>query len=94
MDSCQDAILKIFLQSIDGERLFVEDLEDAEAYQDTFLELPTKIGIADEDKMQYLLQPMEQESKAERFVLNSPATAANYYKAIDQLKKDLDGKNY
>ncbi|GFX87338.1 hypothetical protein TNCV_3369081 [Trichonephila clavipes] len=45
MDTCQDAISKTFLQSVDGERLFAEDLEDAEAYRDRFLELPTKIGL-------------------------------------------------
>ncbi|GFW69021.1 uncharacterized protein TNCV_2919191 [Trichonephila clavipes] len=44
-------------------------------------------GIAAEDKMQYLLQSMEPGSKAERLVLSFPATAANYPKAIDQLKE-------
>ncbi|GFS64190.1 integrase catalytic domain-containing protein [Trichonephila clavipes] len=44
-------------------------------------------GIAAEDKMQYLLQWMEPGSKAERLVLSFPATAANYPKAIDQLKE-------
>ncbi|GFS51790.1 uncharacterized protein TNCV_321691, partial [Trichonephila clavipes] len=44
-------------------------------------------SIAEEDKMQYLLQSMEPKSKAERLVLNFPATAENYPKAIDQLKE-------
>ncbi|GFT56979.1 uncharacterized protein TNCV_189771 [Trichonephila clavipes] len=44
-------------------------------------------GIAAEDKMQYLLQSMEPGSKAERLILSFPATAANYPKAIDQLKE-------
>ncbi|GFW33129.1 DUF1758 domain-containing protein [Trichonephila clavipes] len=47
-------------------------------------------GIAAEDKMQYLLQSMEPGSKAERLVLSFPATAANYPKAIDQLKKRFE----
>ncbi|GFY13457.1 uncharacterized protein TNCV_1803281 [Trichonephila clavipes] len=44
-------------------------------------------GIAAEDNMQYLLQSMEPGSKADRLVLSFPATAANYPKAIDQLKE-------
>ncbi|GFT30483.1 DUF1758 domain-containing protein [Trichonephila clavipes] len=136
MDSCQKAISETLLLSDDGERLFAEDLEDAEIYREKFWELTTKIelksqqctvpsdkesrkfklskielkkfngeakeyltfwsqfqkihedrGIAAEDKMQYLLQSMEPGSKAERLVLSFPATAANYPKAIDQLKE-------
>ncbi|GFX43586.1 uncharacterized protein TNCV_510351 [Trichonephila clavipes] len=37
--------------------------------------------------MQYLLQSVEPKSKAERLVLSFPATAENYPKAIDQLKR-------
>ncbi|XP_035229447.1 uncharacterized protein LOC118201449 [Stegodyphus dumicola] len=37
--------------------------------------------------MQYLLQAMEPKSKAERLVLSFPATAANYPKAIEQLRE-------
>ncbi|GFX90628.1 integrase catalytic domain-containing protein [Trichonephila clavipes] len=44
-------------------------------------------SIAEEDKMQYLLQSVEPKSKAERLVLSFPATAENYPKAIDQLKE-------
>ncbi|GFW07452.1 DUF1758 domain-containing protein [Trichonephila clavipes] len=136
MDCCQKAISETLLLSDDGERLFAEDLEDAEIYREKFWELTTKIelksqqctvpsdkesrkfklpkielkkfngeakeyltfwsqfqkihedrGIAAEDKMQYLLQSMEPGSKAERLVLSFPATAANYPKAIDQLKE-------
>ncbi|GFT53823.1 DUF1758 domain-containing protein [Trichonephila clavipes] len=136
MDSCQKAISETLLLSDDGERLFAEDLKDAEIYREKFWELTTKIelksqqctvpsdkesrkfklpkielkssmerrkeyltfwsqfqkihedrGIAAEDKMQYLLQSMEPGSKAERLVLSFPATAANYPKAIDQLKE-------
>ncbi|GFV66024.1 uncharacterized protein TNCV_4086991 [Trichonephila clavipes] len=136
MDSRQKAISETLLLSDDGERLFAEDLEDAEIYREKFWELTTKIelksqqctvpsdkesrkfklpkielkefngeakeyltfwsqfqkihedrGIAAEDKMQYLLQSMEPGSKAKRLVLSFPATAANYPKAIDQLKE-------
>ncbi|GFT02253.1 DUF1758 domain-containing protein [Trichonephila clavipes] len=44
-------------------------------------------SIAEEDKMQYLLQSVEPHSKAERLVLSFPATAASYSKAIEQLKE-------
>ncbi|GFT74282.1 uncharacterized protein TNCV_1925071, partial [Trichonephila clavipes] len=37
--------------------------------------------------MQYLLQSVEPHSKAERLILSFPATAANYLKAIEQLKE-------
>ncbi|XP_035233519.1 uncharacterized protein LOC118205334, partial [Stegodyphus dumicola] len=37
--------------------------------------------------MQYLLQAMEPKSKAERLVLRFPTTAANYPKAIEQLRE-------
>ncbi|GBM39552.1 hypothetical protein AVEN_52909-1 [Araneus ventricosus] len=43
--------------------------------------------IADEDKIQYLLQSMQPGSKAERLVLSFPATADNYNKAIEKLKE-------
>ncbi|GFY09492.1 DUF1758 domain-containing protein [Trichonephila clavipes] len=46
-------------------------------------------SIAEEDKMQYLLQFVEPHSKAERLVLSFPATAANYSKAIEQLREWL-----
>ncbi|GFX08134.1 uncharacterized protein TNCV_4783491 [Trichonephila clavipes] len=44
-------------------------------------------SIAEEDKMQYLLQSVEPKSKAERLVLSFPATAGNYPIEIDQLKE-------
>ncbi|GFT06890.1 DUF1758 domain-containing protein [Trichonephila clavipes] len=44
-------------------------------------------SIAEENKMQYLLQSVEPHSKAERLVLSFPATAANYSKATEQLKE-------
>ncbi|GFW62539.1 uncharacterized protein TNCV_85411 [Trichonephila clavipes] len=44
-------------------------------------------SIVEEDKMQYSLQSVEPHSKAERLVLSFLATAANYSKAIEQLKE-------
>ncbi|GBN01324.1 hypothetical protein AVEN_242514-1, partial [Araneus ventricosus] len=41
--------------------------------------------IADEDKMQYLLQSMQPSSKGEHLVLSFPATTDNKNKAIEQL---------
>ncbi|GFX73251.1 uncharacterized protein TNCV_3537741 [Trichonephila clavipes] len=43
--------------------------------------------------MQYLLQSVEPHSKAERLVLSFPATAANYSKAVEQLKERLGRDN-
>ncbi|GFY23040.1 DUF1758 domain-containing protein [Trichonephila clavipes] len=37
--------------------------------------------------MQYLVASVEPKSKAERLILSFPATAANYPKAVDQLKE-------
>ncbi|GFW59798.1 uncharacterized protein TNCV_4718891 [Trichonephila clavipes] len=45
MDSCQNAISETLLLSDDGERLFAEDLEDAEIYREKFWELTTKIEL-------------------------------------------------
>ncbi|GFX39114.1 uncharacterized protein TNCV_359281 [Trichonephila clavipes] len=44
-------------------------------------------SIPNEDKMQYLVASVEPKSKAERLILSFPATAANYPKAVDQLKE-------
>ncbi|GFU96937.1 hypothetical protein TNCV_483771 [Trichonephila clavipes] len=44
MDSCQNAISETLL-SDDGERLFAEDLEDAEIYREKFWELTKKIEL-------------------------------------------------
>ncbi|GBN95000.1 hypothetical protein AVEN_79170-1 [Araneus ventricosus] len=44
-------------------------------------------GIPNEDKMQYLVQVVEEGSKAERLVQSFPATASNYPKAIQQLQE-------
>ncbi|GFV98312.1 RNA-directed DNA polymerase from mobile element jockey [Trichonephila clavipes] len=50
-------------------------------------------SIAEEDKMQFLLQSVEPKSKAERLVLSFPATAEIFPKAIDQLKEGY-GREY
>ncbi|GBO04724.1 hypothetical protein AVEN_179304-1 [Araneus ventricosus] len=39
------------------------------------------------DKIQYLVQVVEEGSKAERLVQSFPATASNYPKAIQQLQE-------
>ncbi|GFW80772.1 integrase catalytic domain-containing protein [Trichonephila clavipes] len=57
------------------------------AFWSQFQKIHNDKGIAEEDKMQYLLQSVEPKSKAERLVLSFPATAKNYPKAIDQLKE-------
>ncbi|GFV73815.1 DUF1758 domain-containing protein [Trichonephila clavipes] len=48
-DSCQNAISETLLLSDDGERLFAEDLEDAEIYREKFLELITKIELKSQE---------------------------------------------
>ncbi|GFW02546.1 hypothetical protein TNCV_2455621 [Trichonephila clavipes] len=49
MDSCQNAISETLLLSDDGERLFAEDLEDAEIYREKFWELTTKIELKSQE---------------------------------------------
>ncbi|GFX52789.1 DUF1758 domain-containing protein [Trichonephila clavipes] len=132
LDNCQLLLSEELLKEENGEQLFSEDFEEAEAYRDIYLENCFKIenrlqentgpsegekrkfklpkielkkfngdpkefvafwgqfkkihddsSIAEEDKMQYLLQSVEPHSKAERLVLSFPATAANYSKAIE-----------
>ncbi|GFY16183.1 uncharacterized protein TNCV_2348281 [Trichonephila clavipes] len=51
-------------------------------------------SIAEEDKMQYLLQSVKLKSKAERLVLNFSATAEKYTKAIDQLKEKYGREDF
>ncbi|GFV26639.1 DUF1758 domain-containing protein [Trichonephila clavipes] len=57
------------------------------AFWSQFKKIHDDSSIAEEDKMQYLLQSVEPHFKAERLVLSFPATAANYSKAIEQLKE-------
>ncbi|GFU94432.1 uncharacterized protein TNCV_2644201 [Trichonephila clavipes] len=72
---------KIELKKFSGEA------KDFLAFWSQFQKIHNDKSIAEEDKMQYLLQSMEPKSKAERLVLSFPATAENYPKAIDQLKE-------
>ncbi|GFT45793.1 uncharacterized protein TNCV_1781351 [Trichonephila clavipes] len=58
MDSCQNPISETLL-SDDGERLFAEDLKDAEIYREKFLELTTKIEL----KSQECTVPSDKESR-------------------------------
>ncbi|GFY30350.1 uncharacterized protein TNCV_4066001 [Trichonephila clavipes] len=61
--------------------------KDFLAFWSQFQKIHNDKSIAEEDKMQYLLQSVEPKTKAERLVLSFPATAENYLKAIDQLKE-------
>ncbi|GFW59826.1 DUF1758 domain-containing protein [Trichonephila clavipes] len=72
---------KIELKKFNG------DPKEFLAYWSQFKKIHDDSSIAEEDKMQYLLQSVEPHSKAERLVLSFPATAANYSKAIEQLKE-------
>ncbi|GFW74110.1 integrase catalytic domain-containing protein [Trichonephila clavipes] len=72
---------KIELKKFSGEA------KDFLAFWSQFQKIHNDKSIAEEDKMQYLLQSVEPKSKAERLVLSFPATAKNYPKAIDQLKE-------
>ncbi|GFV68714.1 integrase catalytic domain-containing protein [Trichonephila clavipes] len=98
MDSCQNAISETFLLSDDGEHfLFAEDLEDAEIYREKFWELTTKIELKSQQytKIEKLRQRIKcsicynrwSQGPKQRLVLSFPASAANYPKAIDQLKE-------
>ncbi|GFV26005.1 DUF1758 domain-containing protein [Trichonephila clavipes] len=59
MDSCQNAISETLLLPDDGERLFAEDLEDAEIFREKFWELTTKIEL----KSQECTVPSDKESR-------------------------------
>ncbi|GFW69126.1 DUF1758 domain-containing protein [Trichonephila clavipes] len=72
---------KIELKKFSGEA------KDFLVFWSQFQKVHNDKSIAEEDKMQYLLQSVEPKSKAERLVLSFPATAENYPKAIDQLKE-------
>ncbi|GFX86556.1 DUF1758 domain-containing protein [Trichonephila clavipes] len=72
---------KIELKKLNG------DPKEFLAFWSQFKKIHDDSSIAEEDKMQYLLQSAEPHSNAERPVLSFPATAANYSKAIEQLKE-------
>ncbi|GFX27501.1 DUF1758 domain-containing protein [Trichonephila clavipes] len=72
---------KIELKKFNG------DSKEFLAFWSQFKKIHDDSSIAEEDKMQYLLQSVEPHSKAESLVLSFPTTAANYLKAIEQLKE-------
>ncbi|GFU80990.1 DUF1758 domain-containing protein [Trichonephila clavipes] len=96
LDNCQLLLSEELLKEENGEQLFSEDFEEAETYRDRYVENCFKI----ENRLQENSAPCEAEKKkfklpniklkkfnAERLVLSFPATAANYSKAIEQLKE-------
>ncbi|GBM73143.1 hypothetical protein AVEN_30035-1 [Araneus ventricosus] len=63
------------------------DARDYLAFWRQFQKIHADSGIPNEDKMQYLIQVVEEGSKAERLVQSFPTTASNYPKAIQQLQE-------
>ncbi|GFW58939.1 uncharacterized protein TNCV_4735931 [Trichonephila clavipes] len=84
--------------------LFAEDLEDAEIYREKFWELTTKIELKSQQytKIEELRQRIKcsicynrwSQGPKQRLVLSFPATAANYPKAIDQLKERFGREDF
>ncbi|GFW77239.1 uncharacterized protein TNCV_2726691 [Trichonephila clavipes] len=68
-------------------RKFGGDPKEFLSFWSQFQKIHDDGSIPDEDKMQYLVASVEPKSKAERLILSFPATAANYPKAVDQLKE-------
>ncbi|GFU52579.1 DUF1758 domain-containing protein [Trichonephila clavipes] len=66
-------------------RKFGGDPKEFLSFWSQFQKIHDDGSIPDEDKMQYLVASVE--PKAERLILSFPATAANYPKAVDQLKE-------
>ncbi|GBN50275.1 hypothetical protein AVEN_255565-1 [Araneus ventricosus] len=66
---------------------FNGDARDYLAFWSQFQKIHADPDIPNEDKMQYLIQVVEEGSKAERLVQSFPATASNYPKAIQQLQE-------
>ncbi|GFX06289.1 uncharacterized protein TNCV_505091 [Trichonephila clavipes] len=83
LDTCQNQISEQLLDTEDE----VGEAKDFLAFWSQFQKIHNDESIAEEDKMQYLLQSVDPKSKAERLVLSFPAMAENYPKAIDQLKE-------
>ncbi|GFV74077.1 uncharacterized protein TNCV_4509841 [Trichonephila clavipes] len=81
LDNCQSLLSEELLKEENGEQLFSEDFEEAETYRDSQFKKIHDSSIAEEDKMQYLLQSVEPHSKAGRLVLSFPVTVANSSKA-------------
>ncbi|XP_055947035.1 uncharacterized protein LOC129980679 [Argiope bruennichi] len=72
---------KLELRKFDG------DPKEFLSFWSQFQKIHDDQDIPDEDKMQYLVASVEPKSKAERLILSFPATAANYPKAVAQLKE-------
>ncbi|KAF8791013.1 hypothetical protein HNY73_005950 [Argiope bruennichi] len=72
---------KLELRKFDG------DPKEFLSFWSQFQKIHDDQDIPDEDKMQYLVASVEPKSKAERLILSFPATAANYPKAVTQLKE-------
>ncbi|GFW87522.1 uncharacterized protein TNCV_1301671 [Trichonephila clavipes] len=68
-------------------RKFGGDPKEFLSFWSQFRKIHDDGSVPDEDKMQYLVASVEPKSKAERLILSFPATAANYPKAVDQLKE-------
>ncbi|GFX68805.1 DUF1758 domain-containing protein [Trichonephila clavipes] len=68
-------------------RKFGGDPKEFLSFWSQFQKIHDDGSIPDEDEMQYLVASVEPKSKAERLILSFPATAANYPKAVDQLKE-------
>ncbi|GFU90775.1 eukaryotic translation initiation factor 3 subunit H [Trichonephila clavipes] len=68
-------------------RKFGGDPKEFLSFWSQFQKIREDGSILDEDKMQYLVASVEPKSKVERLILSFPATAANYPKAVDQLKE-------
>ncbi|GFV42462.1 hypothetical protein TNCV_289491 [Trichonephila clavipes] len=87
MDSCQKAISETLLLSDDGERLFAEDLEDAEIYREKFWELTTKIEL----KSQQCTVPSDKESrkfKLPKIELKSSMERRKVFDLLEPISKD------
>ncbi|GFV93186.1 DUF1758 domain-containing protein [Trichonephila clavipes] len=85
-ENYRDRYIEMCTLEIDLKK-FSGEAKDFLAFWSRFQKIHNHKSIAEEDKMQYLLQSVEPKSKAERLVLSFPATAENYPKANDQLKE-------
>ncbi|GFX25661.1 DUF1758 domain-containing protein [Trichonephila clavipes] len=85
LDTCQSQISEQLLDTKDAVQEYLDDMEDAENYRDRYIEMCTRHCGRRQNAI--FIATVEPKSKAERLVLSFPATAENYPKAIDQLKK-------
>ncbi|GBM82205.1 hypothetical protein AVEN_179515-1 [Araneus ventricosus] len=66
---------------------FNGDARDYLVFWSQFQNIHADPGISNKDKMQYLIQIVEEGSKAERLLQSFPATASNYPEAIQKLQE-------